>query len=103
MRLYDKVPDVGYNWVAQRPDFKTALRVVKKGFKHPMLSISSCHGSLEYVCQRGVGGVELRAAEVDPHLKRLNEKCSVKNRYSCNFQNIASTTEFPDQKVHICL
>ena len=26
---YDKVSDLMYNWVAQRPDFKSALRVVK--------------------------------------------------------------------------
>ena len=30
--------DLGYNWVSQRPDFKSASG--KNGSKHPMLSIS---------------------------------------------------------------
>ena len=40
---YDEVPDLGYNSVAQRPDFKSALRVIKNGSEHPMLSISMAY------------------------------------------------------------
>ena len=52
---------------------------------------SSCPDGSEYVCQRGVGvfKVELRATDVDPHLKKNKMKIAVlKKGYG---QNIAST------------
>ena len=44
LRTKDEVSDLGYNWVAQGPDF-SALRVVKNGFKHSMfqyLCLTKC-------------------------------------------------------------
>ena len=101
---YDEVSDLGYNWVSQRPDFKSALTVVK------MVLNTQCYPDMEFVQKFTPLDFQVKnfTPSILPNFNSFSKKKNRKNEWKCRnlhrwqiFYTAAGSNSM--DKYHLCI